>query len=108
MRGRITEKTLSGSVEYIESVLAPLNRAKMARKDASLIEAEIRNAGQMLLAACHRGLTIRQSKIGMTSSRESFLSMMRQIIGTHCELWMTRNRVGGLVDSVKCLEQVLK
>ena len=47
----ITEKTLSRSAEYIKSVLSPLNRAKMARKDASLIESEIRNAGQMLLAA---------------------------------------------------------
>lgn len=104
----ITEKTLSHSAEYIKSVLSPLSRTKIARNDASLIEAEIRNAGQMLLAACHRGLTIRQSKIGMTSSRESFMRMMRQIIGTHCELWMARNRVGGLIDSVKCLEQVLK
>ena len=34
--------------------------------------------------------------------------MIRQIIGTHCDLWMARNRVGGLLDSVKCLEQVLK
>ncbi len=82
--------------EAIESVIAPLDDARMDRPDAALIRDEFRNAAAMLRHACRRGLwkpdPSAESPIALTAE-------MAGIIGEHRRLWLKRNRPGGMEDS---------
>jgi hypothetical protein len=104
----ITQETLTATVEYIQKVISPLDNARMNRADGLLIAMEFENAAAMLLAACHRGLAIRQGKIEREEVRNQLAVEMRRIMDKHSELWMARNRVGGLFDSMKRLEKLLE
>jgi hypothetical protein len=103
----ITAEKLLVTQEYIQTTLASLNSARMDRKDASLIIAEYQNTGKMLLAACNQSLAHRQGIMNKPNVRNELVQEMRTIMGMHAELWMQRNRVGGLFDSMKRLEKVL-
>jgi len=57
-------------------------------------------AAAMLRHACHRGTGGR--------AKEEMAADLRRIIGQHRELWLRRNRVGGLADSSRRLEARLE
>jgi hypothetical protein len=76
---------LAETREYIQSVIAPVGKARMQRADARLIQAEFVNAARLLLWACDRG--------GDASV----------ILAEHRRLWLARSRPGGLPDSLTCL-----
>jgi len=79
----------------------------MARPDAELIVREFRNSIRMLLHACQRARAVFSGSIGKQKVRDSLADDMRIILGEHRELWVARNRVGGLQDSTRELEKRL-
>jgi hypothetical protein len=85
---------LTQTREYIGAVLSPLARARMRRPDANLVRDEFANAGRLLLHACDRGLNTPLSQLE---------SQWRGIVKEHRRLWLARNRLGGLDDSMKRL-----
>jgi len=101
---RATAARLQTTREYVAAVLAPLSHARMARPDAALIQDEFRNAGRMLAHACNRALMLWRGGPAGRSARLALAEEMRIVLGEHRRLWMARNRVGGLQDSVRNLE----
>lgn len=100
---KVTADEYTAALERIEQAIAPLDRAKLDRPDGELIIAEIRNAAAMLRHACHRGLYLCGAQPGV---EKSLLLELTQIISEHRRLWLARNRVGGLIDSVGRLERI--
>jgi hexosaminidase len=104
----VTEKTLKKTREYIDAVMSPISQARMNRPDASLIVSEYENTRRILHHACHRGTAIRQGTIETAKVKDALAKEIREFMGNHRELWMARNRVGGLQDSTRILEILLK
>ncbi len=104
----VTENGLKTAREYIQSVVAPLGRAHLDRNDAALVQSEFSNAARFLLHACNRAIAIRNGSIEAAKTREPLAAEMRQLLGSHRQLWLARNRVGGLDDSTRPLEERLR
>lgn len=103
----VTAKTLAATRDAIDGITAALPRARMARPDADTVRDEFSNAARMLRHACARGEWLGTS--GRTTALNRRLAAdMRDILGEHRRLWMVRNRVGGLQDSTRQLEERLK
>jgi hexosaminidase len=85
----VTREEFVEAERRIDTAAAPLDLARIGRKDADLIRDEIRNAVAMLKFACHKG-------------RGGFdlLHEQKLIIAEHERLWLARNRPGGLSESV--------
>jgi hexosaminidase len=104
----VTVESLGQAGEHINSVVEPLERARMDREDADLIRGEFANAARMMLHACNRGTAMLEGTLDSAEKREDLASEMRTIIGEHRRLWTARSREGGLQDSVRALEERLK
>ena len=101
---KLDGQNLKNTLEYIQQTISPLDQSSMRCDDAGLIQQEIRNAAQMGIYACHRGLAFQKQK---KSSEQEMASMMRSILGQHRILWCERNQIGGLQDSSSSLESRL-
>jgi hexosaminidase len=86
----ITPSNLEATAAAISEITRPLPKARMDRPDAALIVSEFSNAAAMLNYACRK-------------SREDLSDDLRQIIHNHRNLWLARNRPGGLEDSARRL-----
>jgi hypothetical protein len=95
MKG-ITKKRLQNTLGAIDQAIAPLNRARLDRPDAALMQYEILLAAAMLRHACRKGLW---KLTGRPKSAE-LARELKQIIAAHKKCWLARNRPGGLDDSV--------
>lgn len=104
----VTEEKLEAARRYVESVMEVLPRARMDRPDADLIHDEFTNAAHMLVHACRRGIALCTGDINDEETRSELAADMRIILGEHRRLWVARNRVGGLQDSPRRLEQRVK
>jgi hypothetical protein len=104
----VTENNLQTAREYIQSVVAPLGRSHMDRNDAALVQSEFSTAARFLLHACNRAVAIRNNSIDAAKTREPLAAEMRQLLGGHRQLWLARNRIGGLDDSTRPLEERLR
>lgn len=103
----ITCDTLQETIDYIENLKDSLKYVRMQRQDATLLLAEFTNTVEMLLHACHRGLSIRQETFDQWDQRNLLGKELAQTLGHFRSLWCQRNRVGGLQDSTRILEQHL-
>lgn len=104
----ITENTLRETILHIQTATALLPLAQMQRPDATLIVDEFANATRMLLHACKRAWAVLEGTINDNQMRQELAADMREILGEHRRLWVARNRVGGLHDSTRILEQRLR
>jgi hypothetical protein len=103
----VNDKTLAATAEHIEGIVQKLASARMQRVDADLVRREIENGARMASHGCKKGIAMFNGSIGETSVLRELATDMRIILGEHRELWMARNRVGGLQDSPRALEQCL-
>ncbi len=94
--------------EHIRSIIEPLESARMARDDASITRDEFANAARMMLHACRRGTAMLEGTLDSAEIREELALEMNTILGEHRRLWTARNRVGGLQDSERVLEERLE
>ncbi len=93
----------AASLEAIDRAMEPLSSARMQRLDGALIAREYENTARMLRHACRRGQLLRHGEsAGVT--RKALDEDMRDIIREYEEIWLLRNRPGGLSDSIKALE----
>ncbi|MGH2821157.1 MAG: glycoside hydrolase family 20 zincin-like fold domain-containing protein [Actinomycetota bacterium] len=102
----VSEESLKECADVIRSAVAPLGSARMARADSGIIEGEFANAARMLLHACTRGTAL-LSDDNSSETRRELGRELREILGRHRELWVARNRIGGLHDSIWPLEALL-
>jgi hypothetical protein len=90
---------------WIESVAARLDGARMDLPDAALVRAEYGLTVRMLLLACDRAAVLLGT--GDAAETRGMPGRIADIIGEYRRLWVARNRIGGMVESVKKLEALL-
>jgi hypothetical protein len=97
----VTKAEYDAAEERLKEILARLDGARMDRPDAQLIVDEVRNGAAMLLFACHHG----RWRLGVEPMpTEALKGFLRNVIDAHRDLWLARNRPGGLADSCARLE----
>jgi hexosaminidase len=93
----LTANALADTRTWIETVAARLDGARMDRPDAELIRDEYALTVRMLLLGCDRA----------AGRAEGMSEEIMDIIEEYRRLWLARNRIGGLSDSVKRLEALI-
>jgi len=101
----LTQDNLLETRDYIQRTIEPLRMTKMSAPDADLILQEYRLAAQMMDFACDRGLSMIAGELRKPETRLRHSARLSGILGDYRELWVRRNRIGGLQDSVKVIEQ---
>jgi hexosaminidase len=91
------------ALEIIESAIDLLTKIDSTRSDYSLLRQEFDFAARMLRHACWRGLLAYGVPIKDTAALASDLE---SLIETHQQIWLSRNRPGGLPDSLARLERL--
>jgi hypothetical protein len=88
---------LRHTLDYIERVMSPLENAQMDRPDGELIQREFAQGARMLQhAARHTLLQLGDD----TYNSANLKADLDDIIREYKDIWLTRNRPGGLEDSV--------
>jgi hexosaminidase len=101
----LTDERLSAVEAAIEEAVAPLATATINRPDGEQIRREFAFTARLMRHACRRGRLVHgQPSAEALAEAHSELS---GLIEEYRELWLTRNRPGGLVDSVGRLERAL-
>jgi hexosaminidase len=99
----LTPALFADAAAAIDRAAAPIAQARMARPDADLIRREFAVTARMLRHACQRAaLALHAADAGAAGTLDQD---MQQIIAEYQQLWLARNRPGGLSDSVARLEQ---
>ena len=106
----ITDDELTAVEEAIGGALRGLDAARSDRPDAELIVREIRNGAEILsifVADARARLAAGGSLDDVAGSvREQLAERLDAAIDTHRDLWLARNRPGGLDDSCSRLERL--
>jgi hexosaminidase len=96
-RDALLAATLERTIDRIDSLLPLLARSDMRRADAELIKREFTLAASMMKHACRRA----QFAFAPTSATAAILKReLQSIISEFQQVWLTRNRPGGLPDSL--------
>jgi hexosaminidase len=95
------------ALDAIDAAIQPIATERMTRADAPLILQEFDNTVRLLRHACRLGqLLVQPDGPGALPRRRLLNDDMREIIREYERLWLARNRLGGLSDSVARLERV--
>lgn len=100
----LSMESLEGAIESIDEIMTALSRSKMDHPESALIRREFENGAAMGRHAARRGRWL------LDRTAENVVDLkedLRQIIGRHEELWLSRNRPGGLFDSSNRLRTTL-
>lgn len=89
------EDTLRQAMARIDEIMAPLIDTRMQRADASLIKTEFSYVAAMLKHGARRGLLALgiEEAAALAAERARLIPLQR-------EVWLARNRRGGLEDSI--------
>ncbi len=98
----IQPETLRRAVQTINHIIEPLNKAQMSRDDAATITAEFQQAANLLLHSAHRLLFVTDEE----GTPQALRDELKNLLVKQRELWLTRNRSGGLDDSLKRFETI--
>jgi hypothetical protein len=104
----ITPKTLAATRDAVDHIMAALPRARMGRPDAGTVRDEFTNTARLLRYACSHGEVLCNPEKVTPALKRHLAADMRDILGEHRRLWVARNRVGGLQDSTRVLDERLK
>ena len=94
----------SRALEAIDEVTGPLPQAQFAGPDGALLARELAQTVRLLRHACQRGLYAHNPD---AAQAQALADDMRAIITEYREVWLARNRPGGLPDSVARFEAAL-
>lgn len=92
---------LHETIDYIDEVVTPLNSARMARPDAQLIQQEFAVAARMLKHGARRAL----AQLTNPADQSDLAEDLDGIEADLRQVWLSRNRPGGLDDSVTRLRR---
>jgi hypothetical protein len=107
--GGMGPESYERAMQALASAIAPIRKQKMRRADARLIVDEYECAADMLHHACGLGLLAHEDDPTVARPlRRKLAANMKRIIAEYRQLWLARNRAGGLPDSVARLEAVLE
>jgi len=100
----VTADVLRDALAEIERIMQGLEGTQIQRSDAALIESEFRLAADMLRHACCRGLLLLGEPV---RTPEMLIADLEDIIARFRDIWLARNRPGGLEDSVSRFNTLL-
>jgi hypothetical protein len=108
----MTIEDLRGVEESLEAAIERLGRSRLRRPDAGLVIDELRTAAALVMLLCRDGRA-RLAEDGWLSSvpeatRSNLAADLRPLIERHRQLWLARNRPGGLDDSAAWLQHLLE
>ena len=109
---KLTKEKLQQTLDYIDKVMAPVEKSSMNVSDSKLVKEEMICAANILRHACRLGLAKIDSpdkKIdGIPKAKRAALaSELEGIVVEFKRLWLIRNRPGGLKDSISKFEKIL-
>lgn len=103
-RDGLTKANLEKTLNYIDEATAALDDARPNRPDADLIRREFRWAADMLRHACRRGIwSLGRDDLTL---RQHLAQDAAQLQTEHRQIWLARNRSGGLSDSQARFEKM--
>lgn len=106
----LSAEELDAAIEAMRDAVKRMKASKMDRPDAELIKSEFACNAALAEIGCLIGKLRLAADAGASISRERkavAARLAKTIEGFSC-LWLERNRPGGLADSVRRLERVLK
>lgn len=98
-------ETLQRTLAEFDSILQPINQAAMQRNDHTLIKQEFQQAVKLMKHAARRLLMFQE--VG-DDTPATLLDELKSLIAQQQTNWLERNRVGGLADSLKQFDTLLK
>jgi hexosaminidase len=111
--GGVTVDDLTAAETAIANAAGSLRRARPQRADGALVIDELRAAADLVMLLCRDGQarleaggdgTLAAVPVGR---RKQLAAELEPLLERHRELWLARNRPGGLADSVGWLERLL-
>lgn len=108
---KLTLDNLEKAIDELKSIIDRANRIKASAKDAHIVKREIVNAAKLAIHACHLGIEKLNATNGIldnlpSENKYSLAKELEEIIAEYREIWVMRNRVGGLSDSVDHLNKL--
>ena len=103
----LSADALTNARRWVDSCGSRLAEVRMDRPDAALIVEEYANTVRLLRFAFDYGRALLDGTSGDSRVMARAHEELRFVIGEYRRLWMRRNRVGGLSDSVRRLERLL-
>jgi len=106
----MTAADLAGVEQGLQRAVERLDRARPARADGDLVLDELRNAAALVALLCRDG----QARLGgdgwlssiPDDTRRALASDLAAVSERHRDLWLARNRPGGLPDSLAWLDHL--
>lgn len=106
-KGGIPAAALERTLEAIDAAMTPWAEARLTRPDAGLISQEFSLTARLMRHACRRGLVAIETDPAQAAALRRDLDQdMREFIPHYKQVWLARNRPGGLVDSAGRLEKI--
>jgi hexosaminidase len=99
----MTRENYDAAEAAIRSAIATIDQAKMDRPDAALVKREFKNNAEMAILACRLG---RRRIDPESEDAPTINDQLRAIVAEHRNVWLSRNRPGGLKDSTARLERL--
>jgi hypothetical protein len=98
----ITETALKSTLDAIDAAINPLSEARISAPYATLLQRELVQTAHLLRHACHRALfACGKGQVGPAALYRD----IQQIMAEFREVWLSRNRPGGLSDSLSRFEK---
>ncbi len=101
----LTIQQIRAMRKAIDTAMRPIHKNKMQCADAKQITAEVEWAADMLRHLCDFAL---YQKKPTRATAKKLASELRGLMRRHRALWLKRNRIGGLRDSLDRFDKVLK
>jgi hypothetical protein len=106
----MTVEDLRGVEESLAEAIERLGRSRPRRSDGDLVLDELRAAAALVALLCRDGQARLEQDGWLSSVPDRKLAELaadlRPLIERHRQLWLARNRPGGLEDSVAWLEHL--
>ena len=101
----ISEKKAELLEDKLKGFLSRLSKHRMDIEDSAIVESEFQNAIRTLNYGIHRALAVQQNKIKDSKTQQQLNEMKQNICKHHRHLWLSRNREGGLQDSLQWIHK---
>ena len=103
-RETVSEATLREALGAIDQAVAPLAQAQSRRADAALVRREFEYAARLLRLGTQRGLYAIGAPSAWTAAE--FNRRLSEAASEFEQVWVLRNRLGGLRDSLARFKQI--
>jgi hypothetical protein len=106
----VTIDELATAERALDGALVQIARATPQRADGALVLDELRAASALVGLLCRDGIARLRGDGTLASipgpARRELANELGPLINTHRQLWLARNRPGGLADSVSWLQHL--